>query len=76
MGKAFVHVCDVCGKRIEDNLEYSDPAGWFHVRVTATVDSSYWKFLSCDECMKHDAKELTEKRPYFKRVCDLFKNLR
>jgi len=75
MGKAFVHVCDVCGKRIENNLEYTDPAGWFNVKVTATVDSSYWLFLSCDECMS--ASELIEKQPSFKRrVCDLFRKWR
>lgn len=75
MGKAFVHVCDVCDKRIEDKHEYSDPAGWFNVKITTTVTASGWHFLACDECLKPDASELIPRQPYFKRVCDIFRKI-
>jgi len=76
MGKTFVHTCDVCGKRIEDRQEYYEPKGWYIVKITPTHETSGWRFLACDDCMKRDENETRAKmKPYFKRVCDFFRGL-
>ena len=70
MAMTYVHICDVCGYRLEDTCNDEVPKGWFKIKIFERKTAWCRGFIACSICMKEDKEE----NKFCKMVCDLFRN--